>query len=456
MAFLVSFDDSDEDDSSSPSHPPLLTTSTNLTTHKSDTHSHNHPSPTRAKPTPLQLGPSTPAGMNHTSTAPSHPTLAAVETPPLTPLANHTRNVSISGISATSSEQTPRGSIDSNMSDASALASPVPIKQFPFETSDYTHSTSNVIGEGLWSNVYLAHPAPVAATSSHGFLTPPITPQRRSRSQPSDSSPPVTYAIKTPTSKSARNVLTSEARIYSYLSSLPSYSKFVVPFYGQDPRSGALVLAALPQTLETHIFTDLNRLSEPARTNRLAAIFPSLALHLVRGLEFLHSSGVIHADLKPSNILLHLLPTSAIPIPFYADFSSSIPPAHLTPLSTAKTSPLGGGTWDFLSPALLSTHADPSPRTDLHALAICFLYLIFGASPFDAVGCNVFLRREMVRQNQAVHAGLLDTRNYRRLEGLAGKLGWDVRGWVERGLGVGALDIGVWRGELEGLLGGVV
>ncbi|KAF2753551.1 kinase-like protein [Pseudovirgaria hyperparasitica] len=430
MAFLVSFDDSDSDSTPDEHIPP------NSTSNPSDSMSpQSNLVHRQSRPLPLQVSQPVPS-----------PKTAALDTPPTTPLSDSMRTVSIPETSRASSDMSRR-SVDFTMNDS--RHSPL---QFDFSATDYTVSTTKVLGEGLWSNVYLAQPTPARSKSSREVLTPPLTPiKSRSRPDPNVTSVPTAYAIKTPTSRSARNVLTAEARVLSYVTAIPEVSSFVVPFYGQDTRNGALVLAAMPETLEMFIDSKLNRLSESDRSKYLAMIFPSFALRMVKGMESLHSVGVVHADLKPSNILLQTN-THGPPKPFYADFSSSVPPPHLQIVNEKTATSLGGGTWDFLSPILLKEDINPTPRTDIHALVISFLFLIFGASPFDSVGSNVFLRREMVKQNQAINAGLNSTQNFRRLQSLQKSFDWDVTCWLEKGLGTKDINLKAWTEELENRL----
>lgn len=109
---------------------------------------------------------------------------------------------------------------------------------------------------------------------------------------------------------------------------------------------------------------------------------------------------------------------------------------------TSQPSPLGGGTWDFLDPSLLSSSspAELSPATDLWALAITLLVVVLGKSPFEAFSANKYQRREMVKSGkplQCVGFGDEGVENLGRVRALSGVLGWDVWGWFESVLGRG-------------------
>lgn len=305
------------------------------------------------------------------------------------------------------------------------------------------------IGTGLWSSVYLATP-----NTASSLETPPATPVRR-RGQSNSVSSTDSYttqfsastissnyitratetssskiwAIKAPADRAAFSVIRSEARMLTHIFSHTSPTAYMVPFLGLDPRTGGLLMHALPLTLEDFIRGDLasSQLQEPRRTRVIASLFPRLAAQLLSGLEWLHEgAGVVHADIKPSNILLRptkpgvadamlqqrlrasladerplerpslLLPDDGDDTihvldfePLYTDFSAAIPiRCHLPPPSSTSTSSsnrpmspplsptattttttatappphLAGGTWDFLAPELCRL-LTPTPPT---------------------------------------------------------------------------------------------
>ncbi|KAL1638453.1 hypothetical protein SLS56_000262 [Neofusicoccum ribis] len=340
------------------------------------------------------------------------------------------------------------------------------------------------LGAGLWSSVYLA--SPTAAGKPLSLETPPATPVRRRgqsnsvsstdsyTTQLSSSTSSSTYipratetsasavwAIKAPADRAAFSVIRSEARMLTHIFSHTSPTAYMVPFLGLDPRTGGLLMHALPLTLEDFIRGDLASIQEDQRTRIVASIFPDLAAKLLTGLEWLHEgAGVIHADIKPSNILLRPTrpgvtaamlqqrvrasltegplerPTLLVHSsssndsedngvidfePLYTDFSAAIPThAFPSPSPSDPTSPpssprnaatgppphLAGGTWDFLAPELCRLHpapALPSPASDVYALGVALLVLALGESPFDGLAAgNAFRKREMVKTGDAV------------------------------------------------------
>jgi serine/threonine protein kinase len=331
-------------------------------------------------------------------------------TPPSTP--THAKSSSTSSDFLSSLSDLRRGDSPSSATgrpslDDSARPGSTGLLVFPHHLSDY-HIQSNgegrkrPIGVGAWSDVYLATPSlpqsmdlPVGSDTSL-----PLTPVRsRGSSKGSSSLPsiPPLYAIKVPGSTSAKVVLNAEARILSYLSRFPDTDQHVVPFYGQDTRTGSLVLKAMDGTLEDWIQNDLNALDTPSRAQKLAATFSSIALSLINSLIWMQDKDCIHADIKPSNILVSSSSSaSTTPTLVFSDFSSTI----LTTLSSSDaTPPVGAGTWEFLDPSLLSSFspATPCAATDLYSLAITLLFLILGASPYEGFKHNKFQQREMIK-----------------------------------------------------------
>ena len=103
-----------------------------------------------------------------------------------------------------------------------------------------------------------------------------------------------------------------------------------------------------------------------------------IAVEIANGLSHSHSRGVIHGDLKPSNILL--MPDGR---PLLIDFN----------LSTTPTSIYGprGGTLAYMAPELLSDVATGSnnrradPQSEIYSFGVVLFQLLTGRLPFEPV-----------------------------------------------------------------------
>ncbi len=270
-------------------------------------------------------------------------------------------------------------------------------------------------------------------------MTPPMTPTDSkdfdSRAAQFPIIPP-RYAIKAPASTSAKKVLVAEAKILSHLSRLPDADCHIVPFFGLDTRTGALVLEAMQSTLEGWIQSDLNSLDEARRAEKLAAVFPGIAMKLIDSLTWMHKNRCIHADIKPSNILVSSS-SSALPHILFSDFSSTV---LATPFEDIETPTVGAGTWDYLDPSLLSSlsPASPSQATDLWSLAITLLFLVIGSSPYETFKANKYQQREMIKSGsplQCLGHGDEGLRNMKRLGAPRGGSGMECAEVVCEGAG---------------------
>jgi hypothetical protein len=395
-------------------------------------------------------------------------------TPPSTPtISKHHKSNSASSDFLTSLSSLRRGDSPSSYSgrpslDDSAKPGSIELLSFPHHLTDYEiqvdgEGKKGPIGVGAWSDVFLAKPSlphptdsPTTVSVDSGTSSP-ITPVRSRGSSTGKvdlpSKPPL-YAIKVPGSNSAKKVLNTEARILSYLSRFPDAGDHVVPFYGQDTRTGALVLKAMDGTLEDWIQNKLNTVDDASRAQPLAAIFPTIALSLIDSLLWMQDRDCTHADIKPSNILTSASPSSSTPDLVFSDFSSTI----LTTLSTddATPSPMGAGTWEYLDPSLLSSFnpETPSATTDLWSLAITLLFLILGTNPYDAFKGNKFQQREMIKSGSPLQCLQYDDQGIKNvgiLKALSKDLGFDVTKWFAKVLVKNKekrVSTAAWREEL--------
>ena len=99
-----------------------------------------------------------------------------------------------------------------------------------------------------------------------------------------------------------------------------------------------------------------------------------IVAEVARGLQFAHEKGVVHRDVKPSNILFKADGTVVL-----ADFGIA------KAMDTTSTATLAGasiGTPDYMSPE--QARGEPvDGRSDLYALGVMFYELLIGKPPFD-------------------------------------------------------------------------
>ena len=248
---------------------------------------------------------------------------------------------------------------------------------------------SEEFGRGVWSTVYRA----VEVSTPHSApLTPPISPSSASPCMLKNR----VLAVKAPSRKDAYKVLDHEARILTYLHSLPKSSDYLVPFYGYDQPAHSIILAAIPLSFDTHVkaAAGIARANFSTRTMfdpvTGAKEWSSFATALISGLAFLHSNHCVHGDIKPANILLQPpYSESGLYVPLYCDFSSSLIITDPAPSEITALTP------DYSSPELLTSLIDPTRPTlptfaaDVYALAVTLLFAAIGESPYAGARMEV-------------------------------------------------------------------
>jgi serine/threonine protein kinase len=367
-----------------------------------------------------------------------HP--SGVATPPKTPprsdsiTSTHTKLISV--ISATSEESPPESNVIKDR-----------IIEYCTDGIDYEVLEDNQLGAGRFSKVYLARSIiTTPSQSTENPLTPPTTPTSPpSRGLWLGSSPSV-YAVKVAVNKGSIKALRGEARILSHLSMDGDSKQHIVTFYGFDSRYNSLVFNALPATLED-LVRELGRLDSVTRNAKLTAVLPPIAESLISSLAWMHSLDVVHADIKPVNILLCAdipipvpLPDSQciLDVPFtpvFADFTSSF----LVTDDPKTISSVGGGTYDYMAPEQLSSPFPcPNFRTDVYALAVSLLHVIIGYSPFKEAGQNRHMKLAMIKEGKVLSWAMRDATSKARLHTAAQQIlhsnSIDLKALLELGL----------------------
>ncbi len=94
---------------------------------------------------------------------------------------------------------------------------------------------------------------------------------------------------------------------------------------------------------------------------------------IAAALDYAHRQGVIHLDLKPSNILFDQRDQ-----PYLADFGIAIE------TQAAISGPfLASGTPAYISPEIAGRRGTPDHRSDLYSLAVLLFEMLTGVRPFD-------------------------------------------------------------------------
>src|SRR5208282_800354 len=183
-----------------------------------------------------------------------------------------------------------------------------------------------------------------------------------------------TVAAKVPFNEQARRILEREARVLTYLHSIPHSSQYIIPFYGKYSFDDtfALCLEICPQTMQEYI---TSQSGSPAPVVTLE-IWKSWLSTLLSAVDFIHDSGILHNDIKPHNILL----TSSLH-PYLSDFAVS---TSIYPLDLPSPPDLHIlGTTVFTAPELLSAEDVPTtPESDIYSLGITMFVAATGIEPF--------------------------------------------------------------------------
>jgi tRNA A-37 threonylcarbamoyl transferase component Bud32 len=126
-----------------------------------------------------------------------------------------------------------------------------------------------------------------------------------------------------------------------------------------------------------------------ARIEHLGPLKPGdaarIAIEIANGLAFAHSKGIIHADLKPSNILFDASDHAKI-----ADFGIA-----RTPQEDAVTPQLYATAMYVAPERVEGKHA--TAQTDIYGLGLILYEMLVGQPPFTSTSAGVLMRDHVVR-----------------------------------------------------------
>lgn len=209
------------------------------------------------------------------------------------------------------------------------------------------------------------------------------------------------YAVKVRLSSTSVALFAHEQHVLTKLSagtragdsSEPAAGPGVVRFYGELSKQDFSVFDLYDTNLELLVreprfqvdptsldYFDFRVMSQPVVG---LPNFVRWARQLKSGVEFLHSHGVIHTDIKPDNVLFQRQQNAVV----LADFSGAIDldeqPGSILP--TELVSGLAAGLASapvFTDPAVRHQQCLPSQRSDKYALGLVFAFMATGAEPY--------------------------------------------------------------------------
>lgn len=175
----------------------------------------------------------------------------------------------------------------------------------------------------------------------------------------------------------SKNHLLTEYKILKYLSGgigIPKVYSFGKE--NKDTNHFYLVQELLGNNLNQELKRHKNKFPKE--------LYLKIALQMISRIEFLHSRGFIHCDIKPDNFALSLDKDKKDLIIYLIDFGLTEPYINLKTREHRKLNEKKGykGTMDFCS---MNSHMELSlsRRDDLESLAYCLIYLWLGKLPWS-------------------------------------------------------------------------
>ena len=142
----------------------------------------------------------------------------------------------------------------------------------------------------------------------------------------------------------------------------------IVRFYGLE-EDDLLAFILMDFIDGTNLQQEIRRARSPLPFGRVLEVFRPVC----SALHFAHRQGVIHCDIKPSNVMIHNNGVILV-----ADFGLT----HMTEAAATSTLWLSGGTFGYMAPE--QARGDkPTARTDIYALGVVLYEMLTGGErPF--------------------------------------------------------------------------
>jgi serine/threonine protein kinase len=130
----------------------------------------------------------------------------------------------------------------------------------------------------------------------------------------------------------------------------------------------------------------------------LAEALPVL-IHLAEALDYAHSQGLVHRDVKPSNILLDT--AGAGPGPASSEYRPVLTDFGITKIlgSATRYTETGGvlGTFDYIAPEQIQGAADIDGRADIYSFGVMVYQALTGELPFQHHNPGALLMSHMLQ-----------------------------------------------------------
>ncbi|GAB4552943.1 MAG: hypothetical protein OHK0023_21450 [Anaerolineae bacterium] len=140
---------------------------------------------------------------------------------------------------------------------------------------------------------------------------------------------------------------------------------------------------------------DLHQHLKAVRRLTLAEALPILQ-EVASALDYAHSQGLIHRDVKPSNVILDIKPIS--PDKQYRTVLTDFGIAKVLAEHTLTLGDSVVGTLDYIAPEQITSAREVDHRADIYSLGAMTYQILTGQTPFSANGAAALLMAHLQKQ----------------------------------------------------------